>query len=78
MRQLANKKRKIALRLSRGAHEVMNNIQRLQVWYRQQCDGEWEHQSGINKDNDWHGAGDEAKLEEILQTFLDWADKANV
>jgi hypothetical protein len=97
-------------------------IQRLQQWYQQRCDGEWEHRHGVsiqscdnpgwwvkvdlrgtalldkpylpvseNAGNDkfpcgntwldcrvedgfWQGAGDEAKLERILEAFLDWAE----
>jgi hypothetical protein len=100
----------------------MNPLARLQAWYSHQCDGEWEHTSGISiqtcdnpgwwvkinligtplqtqafteiaegvdaqrcalgshwlscftADGTWHGAGDEAKLEQILEAFLAWAE----
>ena len=100
----------------------MNTLARLQTWYSRQCNGEWEHSSGISiqscdnpgwwvkinltgtflqqrafspiaegvdaqgfalgadwlschTENDiWHGAGDEAKLERILEIFLAWAE----
>lgn len=28
----------------------MDNLQKLQLWYRKQCDGEWEHQYGVSID----------------------------
>ena len=28
----------------------MNNIQKLQLWYSKQCDGQWEHQYGVSID----------------------------
>jgi hypothetical protein len=28
----------------------VNNIQKLQQWYRKQCDGSWEHQYGVSID----------------------------
>jgi Immunity protein 53 len=100
----------------------MNTIQRLQEWYKRQCNGVWEHSSGIHIEScdnpgwwvkieltgthletrpfaelsegidaqrfpfgpqwlscriegrTWHGAGDETKLERILEEFLAWAD----
>ena len=102
----------------------MSILARLQVWYASQCDGNWEHSSGIViqscdnpgwwvkvgllgtslvgrefpevadgvdsrrfpigsrwlccriEDDTWHGAGDETKLEHILETFLAWAEPA--
>jgi hypothetical protein len=101
----------------------MNTLARLQTWYSHQCNGEWEHSSGViiqSCDNPgwwikinligtpllthafteiaegvdaqrfalgshwlscriengtWHGAGDETKLERILEVFLAWADE---
>jgi hypothetical protein len=101
----------------------MNVLARLQTWYSHQCDGEWEHSSGITiqscdnpgwwvkidlmgtplqtlaftetaegvdahrialgprwlschtENGIWHGAGDETKLERILETFLAWAEE---
>ena len=100
----------------------MSTLARLQAWYTQQCNGVWEHSSGVlieSCDNPgwwvkvnlpgtplhgrvfaeiaegvnaqhfalgpkwlscrvegdtWHGAGDETKLERILETFLAWAE----
>ena len=100
----------------------MNALTRLQDWYSRQCNGEWEHSSGISvqssdnpgwwvkidlvgtpleslafpeisegvdaqrfalspdwmscrsEDGVWHGAGDETKLERILEIFLAWAE----
>jgi hypothetical protein len=26
----------------------MDNLNRLQLWYKQQCDGSWEHQHGVS------------------------------
>lgn len=105
------------------SHHV-STLSRLQTWYAQQCNGEWEHSSGISIDSCdnpgwwvkvsilgtslqthsftevaegvdaqrfalgsswlschvdsgmWHGAGDETKLERILETFLDWAEES--
>jgi hypothetical protein len=96
-------------------------LQRLQQWYAEHCDGDWEHTYGIHittidnpgwgveinlagtnlrtrnfdrvsdpvdaaeflegdrwltcyvEDEVWHGAGDETKLEMILETFLAWS-----
>jgi hypothetical protein len=28
----------------------VDNLQKLQLWYRKQCDGEWEHQYGVSID----------------------------
>lgn len=28
----------------------MENIQKLQLWYRKQCDGSWEHEYGVSID----------------------------
>jgi hypothetical protein len=101
----------------------MNTLARLQDWYALQCNGEWEHSSGINiqscdnpgwwvkigltgtplqtkafteiaegvddrrfalgsrwlscriENGTWHGAGDETKLERILEIFLAWAEE---
>lgn len=101
----------------------MNALTRLQAWYSSQCDGEWEHTSGVSiqscdnpgwwvkinltgtalqsrafteiadgvdagrrplgsrwlscyrEDGTWHGAGDETKLERILEVFLAWAEE---
>jgi hypothetical protein len=100
----------------------MSIFARLQTWYSRQCNGIWEHASGISistcdnpgwwvkvnllgtplqsfafsevsegvdarrfalgsswlncriESGTWHGAGDETKLERILETFLDWAE----
>jgi len=100
----------------------MSTLARLQSWYSRQCNGEWEHASGISiqscdnpgwwvkidligtplersvfteiaegvdaqrfaqvpdwmscykEDGVWHGAGDDAKLERILESFLAWAE----
>ena len=100
----------------------MSTLARLQAWYTHQCNGVWEHSSGVlieSCDNPgwwvkvnllgtslhgrafgeiaegvnaqhfalgpewlscrvegdtWHGAGDETKLERILETFLAWAE----
>ena len=102
---------------------AMNTLARLQAWYSRQCNGEWEHSSGISiqscdnpgwwvkinlvstpleslafteiaegvdarrfalgsvwlscrsENGIWHGAGDEAKLEHILEIFLEWAEE---
>lgn len=102
---------------------AMNTLARLQAWYRRQCNGEWEHASGISilscdnpgwwvkidlagtplqtarfdeiaegvdagrcalgpvwlscrtENGIWHGAGDEARLEQILEIFLAWAEE---
>jgi hypothetical protein len=99
----------------------MTTLERLQAWYSRQCDGVWEHSSGVSiqscdnpgwwvkidlagtslehrafaaiadgiddqrvalgsrwldcriEGNTWHGAGDETKLELILEKFLAWA-----
>ncbi len=101
----------------------MTTLARLQTWYSRQCNGIWEHSSGVvieSCDNPgwwvkinligtplqthtftkigegvdarhfplgsywlschiengtWHGAGDETKLERILEVFLAWAEK---
>lgn len=100
----------------------MNTLARLQTWYLAQCNGEWEHSSGVTiqscdnpgwwvtinligtalqtqefteiaegvddqrfafgshwlscytENGTWHGAGDETKLERILEVFLVWAE----
>jgi Immunity protein 53 len=100
----------------------MSTLARLQAWYMRQCNGVWEHSSGVlieSCDNPgwwvkvkligtplqgrtfreisegvnakrfalgpvwlscrvegdtWHGAGDETKLERILEAFLAWAE----
>jgi hypothetical protein len=100
----------------------MSTLERLQSWYARQCNGAWEHASGVlieSCDNPgwwvkinllgtplqsraftevaegvdgqrfalgprwlscrieggtWHGAGDETKLERILEAFLAWAE----
>lgn len=100
----------------------MNALARLQTWYTRQCNGEWEHSSGVviescdnpgwwvkinllgtplqaaafteisegvdarcfalgthwlscyTENGTWHGAGDETKLERILEVFLAWAE----
>ena len=102
---------------------TMNTLARLQTWYSNRCNDEWEHSSGISiqscdnpgwwvkinligtplqsqtfieiaegidakrfalgprwlscrtEDGTWHGAGDETKLEGILEIFLVWAEK---
>jgi hypothetical protein len=99
----------------------MSTLARLQAWYTHQCNGEWEHASGISiqscdnpgwwvkidlagtpleaatfteiaegvdagrfalgpvwlschsEEGVWHGAGDETRLEQILEIFLAWA-----
>jgi hypothetical protein len=104
----------------------MSTLTRLQAWYARQCNGEWEHSSGICIDScdnpgwwvkidlrgtrlqnrefteiaegvdnrsrpigpgwlncrvengTWHGAGDETRLEQILEVFLAWAEEAGV
>ncbi|MFZ5522928.1 MAG: immunity 53 family protein [Pseudomonadota bacterium] len=101
----------------------MTALARLQAWYSRQCNGEWEHSSGIAiescdnpgwwvkislmgtplqtlafteiaegvdarrfalgsrwlscriENGTWHGAGDETKLERILEVFLAWAEE---
>jgi hypothetical protein len=101
----------------------MSILARLQLWYTHQCNGVWEHSSGVvieSCDNPgwwvkvnllgtplqgrafreiaegvnaqrfalrpiwlscrvegdtWHGAGDETKLERILEIFLAWAEE---
>jgi len=101
----------------------MSTLTRLQAWYSRQCNGTWEHSSGVRIDscdnpgwwvkinlldtplqdrefteiaegvnsqrfalgprwlncrvekNTWHGAGDETKLERILELFLAWAEE---
>ena len=101
----------------------MLTLARLQAWYKRQCNGDWEHSSGVRIDscdnpgwwvkinlpgtplenrgftevaegvdsgrfalgprwlschvdqNTWHGAGDETKLEPILEIFLAWAEE---
>jgi len=100
----------------------LSALMRLQTWYQQQCDGVWEHASGVliqscdnpgwwvkvnlrgtslqgrpfaevaegvnaqrsplrtrwvccHIDGDtWNGAGDETKLENIIEVFLAWAE----
>jgi hypothetical protein len=100
----------------------MTTLARLQGWYAQQCNGVWEHSSGISiqscdnpgwwvkinlagtplqarafaeiaegvdaqrfatgadwlscysEDGVWHGAGDDTRLEHILEIFLAWAE----
>jgi hypothetical protein len=100
----------------------MTPLSRMQLWYSQQCNGEWEHHRGVLiqscdnpgwwvkidlagttledssferiaenvdsagfqqgqrwldckvADGIWHGAGDETKLEHILDIFLSWAE----
>ena len=102
----------------------MSTLTRLQAWYAGQCDGEWEHSSGIRIDScdnpgwwvkidlrgtrlqnrefteiaegvdnrhcpigprwlncrvengTWHGAGDETRLEHILEVFLAWTEES--
>ena len=102
--------------------DAMSTLARLQTWYTQQCNGAWEHSSGVLiescdnpgwwvkvnllgtplrgrvfeevaegvntqhfplgpkwlscrvEEDTWHGAGDETKLERILDTFLAWAE----
>jgi hypothetical protein len=104
----------------------MSTLARLQAWYTRQCNGVWEHSSGVlieSCDNPgwwvkvnllgtplqtraftevaegvdaqrvalgprwlschvesgtWHGAGDETKLEGILEVFLAWAEASDV
>ena len=104
----------------------MNTFDRLQNWYKRQCNGVWEHSSGIRiescdnpgwwvkinlagtslqartfaevaegidaqrfalgplwlscrvEGDTWHGAGDETKLERILEVFLVWAERNDV
>ena len=104
----------------------MNTLMRLQAWHTRQCNGVWEHSSGVHiescdnpgwwvkinllgtplqgrafmeiaegvdaqrfaqnrqwivcrvKGDIWHGAGDETKLEYILDTFLSWAEAGDV
>lgn len=101
----------------------MTTLTRLQTWFSNQCNNEWEHSSGISiqscdnpgwwvkinltglplqtqafteiaegvdaqrfaqgpqwlscftKNGTWHGAGDETKLELILEIFLAWAEE---
>ena len=101
----------------------MNVLVRLQTWYSLQCNGEWEHSSGITiqscdnpgwwvkisltgtslqtkpftdvadgvdaqrfslgshwlrchiENGIWHGAGDETKLERLIEIFLTWAEE---
>ena len=101
----------------------MNVLVRLQTWYSHQCNGEWEHSSGITiqscdnpgwwvkisltgtslqtkpftdfaegvdaqrfplgshwlcchiENSIWHGAGDETKLERLIEIFLTWAEE---
>jgi hypothetical protein len=96
----------------------MSTLTRLQAWYERQCNGVWEHSSGVRidscdnpgwwvkinildtplqdcaftevadgidsqrfalgprwlncrvEDDMWHGAGDETKLEHVLEIFL--------
>lgn len=103
---------------------MSSTIQRLQAWFDQNCDGDWEHDFGVSiqscdnpgwwvkidirgtplehnpfenvrlgVDDDghasceswlhcyceegvWNGAGDAAKLEAILECFLDWSESA--
>ena len=102
---------------------VMSALSRLEMWFAAQCNGEWEHASGVSitscdnpgwwvkidlagtsvghrsfaevsegvdsernqtgphwmncriEGSIWHGAGDETKLERILETFLEWAER---
>ena len=104
----------------------MSTLSQLQEWYARQCNGTWEHSSGVSiascdnpgwwvkvdlvgtplhgrafakiaegvdardfplgpawfacsvKDDVWHGAGDQAQLERILQVFLAWANASGV
>jgi hypothetical protein len=104
----------------------MTTLTRLQAWYKDQCNGVWEHSFGVlieSCDNPgwwvkvnilgtplqsrafaeiaegvdaqrfaidplwlscrvegstWHGAGDETKLEHILEAFLCWAEASDV
>ena len=101
----------------------MSTLARLQAWYERQCNGVWEHSSGVRidscdnpgwwvkinlrdtplqncvfmavadgvdkqrfpvgprwldcrvEDDTWQGAGDETKLEHILEIFLAWAEE---
>lgn len=101
----------------------MTALVRLEHWYARQCNGEWEHHSGVTiqscdnpgwwvkielkgtaleqvpfervaenvdeanfqkgdrwlacdvTDGVWNGAGDETKLERILEVFLSWAER---
>jgi hypothetical protein len=107
-----------------GVSLLMNALSELQKWYIAQCDGDWEHQSGVTistldnpgwsvtidlegttlsgknfggrqygiehdaatsgnnwfvcetKDNKFEGRGGPEKLEEMLTTFLRWANEA--
>lgn len=100
----------------------MSTLSRLEAWFAAQCNGYWEHSSGVSvtscdnpgwwvkvnlagtalehrafaeiaegvneerhptgprwmncriEGNTWHGAGDETKLERILETFLEWVE----
>lgn len=102
----------------------MSTLARLQTWYSLQCNGDWEHASGVSiqscdnpgwwvrinlvgtalasqafreiaegvddqrfalgsrwlschvENGTWHGAGDETRLEHILEIFLAWAEAA--
>ncbi len=105
---------------------MASTLARIQNWYTSQCDGDWEHGSGVKiesldnpgwlvkidlagtdlerrafpalaegleqreglehpseiqwhsisvKGNTFEGAGDPSKLEFILTTFLDWAER---
>ncbi len=99
----------------------MTTLSRIQEWYAKQCNGVWEHSSGVSiascdnpgwwvkinlsntpledcrfkeisegvdsqrfpegerwlncyvENGIWNGAGDETKLENILEVFLQWA-----
>lgn len=95
---------------------MRNSLEKLQLWYSAQCNGEWEHQFGLKlatldnpgwkvvvdlggtqleerrfeqieisrSDQDWitcrveglqfRGFGGSTNLDEIVETFLNWAD----
>jgi hypothetical protein len=102
------------------SHLMDDTLRRLQKWYADQCDGDWEHERGIeigtldnpgwrltidlagsemsgrlfepierglerDASTDWHSlsvtddkfqaAGDPSKLDFMIRTFLDWADR---
>lgn len=100
---------------------MTDTITALSAWYREQCDGDWEHHHGVTittldnpgwwvkvdlagtalaeaiyadvaegvdagghpraecwlrcriVDGQWHGAGDPARLDDIIRHFLTWA-----
>lgn len=52
-----------------------STIQRLQHWYRQQCDGEWEHSEGIKiftLDNPGWGMKADIARTEVAGVQSDW------